>query len=476
MKFVKKNIILIFGLLVFVALFYYAYPAILGQIYDYLIREGMKSEAEGNYLDCERYYKYALELKPNDPEVNTRLGYFYFRRRKFNLAIRFFNSAAKATDNPEIQYMRGETFLHLGKMTLAKNAFRLALNYNPSCHKARRELAGLLFKEGNKGEAIELLEETTVKKPEDPEAVMQLYGYLIQAGELQEAVRTLEKSLDMKKPPEEVFNKLFAYYREHNDRKKIEALLGTLMEKYPASPNIYYSVSLYYESKSLLKQAEKVLLECKKKNPDSIYSYIMLSEFYNRHERHKEAVATAKEALAINPNCEHIYFLLGNSYYELGDYKNAEIELKRCLSIVSKNPIALNSLAWLYLSAPPGEFYRPAEALKYAKKAISIEPEEPALIDTLARAYYANGNYNEAIINYRANITGKHNLNYAYYGIATCFFRLGDEKSARIALKEAIKLGFKDKKLIEHDLDIPAIKKAFTPYFPFQKKASLRRN
>ncbi len=60
---------------------------------------------------------------------------------------------------------------------------------------------------------------------------------------------------------------------------------------------------------------------------------------------------------------------------------------------------SLNNLAWALATSPDPAFRNPAAALDYAQKAVKAEKDHPRpyILDTLAEAYYVNGQYENAI-------------------------------------------------------------------------------
>ena len=88
--------------------------------------------------------------------------------------------------------------------------------------------------------------------------------------------------------------------------------------------------------------------------------------------------------------------LLGDIYFNEKEYKKAVLSYKKMLEIKSDNVRTLNNLAWLYATCEDSKFMRPRKALELALHAASLS-KEPHIMDTLAEAYYVNGNYPAAI-------------------------------------------------------------------------------
>ena len=96
------------------------------------------------------------------------------------------------------------------------------------------------------------------------------------------------------------------------------------------------------------------------------------------------------------PNNAKLRVLLGDLYYSEENYADAIADYKQALRLAPSNSRALNNLAWLYATAKKEKFYRPQEALSLAKRAAELE-KKPHILDTLAEAYFINGEYKKAV-------------------------------------------------------------------------------
>jgi hypothetical protein len=60
--------------------------------------------------------------------------------------------------------------------------------------------------------------------------------------------------------------------------------------------------------------------------------------------------------------------------------------------------VAHNNLAWLFATSEDQQFRNPRGALEHAQRAVALSGwQEAAFIDTLAEAFYVNGNFAEAV-------------------------------------------------------------------------------
>lgn len=97
-----------------------------------------------------------------------------------------------------------------------------------------------------------------------------------------------------------------------------------------------------------------------------------------------------------NPNRISLYRDLAMIYHEGGKYKEAIETYEKILEMDGAQPVALNNLAWLLVTAPDEKLREPERALALAKKAVALD-KSAIYLDTLAEAYYVNGYRNEAV-------------------------------------------------------------------------------
>ena len=99
----------------------------------------------------------AHELQPQDASASDTLGWVLYKRGDYQQALSILqDSAAKAAENPEIQFHLGMTASMMGQTDVAKSAFRTAANSDSDFEgkeESKRRLASL---ETGKAESPEL--------------------------------------------------------------------------------------------------------------------------------------------------------------------------------------------------------------------------------------------------------------------------------------------------------------------------------
>ena len=90
-------------------------------------------------------------------------------------------------------------------------------------------------------------------------------------------------------------------------------------------------------------------------------------------------------------------------YHKRGDLRETIKLYERVLSLDDSQPIALNNLAWILVTANEVELRDKKRALALAQRAVALE-RSPVFLDTLAEALYANGFAPEAVDTIKAAI------------------------------------------------------------------------
>jgi Zn-dependent protease with chaperone function len=99
--------------------------------------------------------------------------------------------------------------------------------------------------------------------------------------------------------------------------------------------------------------------------------------------------------LAANPNDPRLRLSLGVILFEQGEEEAGIEQLRLAVSLAPNDAEVINGLAWMLSTAKDSELREPEEALSLASQAVALKPE-PHIWDTLAEAYFVNGEYARA--------------------------------------------------------------------------------
>jgi tetratricopeptide (TPR) repeat protein len=111
------------------------------------------------------------------------------------------------------------------------------------------------------------------------------------------------------------------------------------------------------------------------------------------NEWEEEAIT---EHLVKNPNDVLLLQRLAMFTHKRGELRKTIKLYERVLSLDENQPIALNNLAWILVTADDVELRDKERALALAQRAVALE-RSPVFLDTLAEALYANGFAQKAV-------------------------------------------------------------------------------
>jgi len=257
-----------------------------------------------------------------------------------------------------------------------------------------------------------------------------------------------------------------------------------------------YSKAHYNLANMLLKENRKAeainhFSEALKIKPDYSKAHINLANVLTEEGKLKEAIPHFSEALRLEPNNPKAHHNLGLLYVRTGrlteaithfskavqldpENLNMRNSLKRALFTrdkikaairktereldFDKNPDLYNRLGNLYNNL--GES---TTAVKYYKKALSIQPDFPPALNSLAILYVSKMEYDQALPLFKQIIDIVPDHAGTYYNIACIYAVQKKIEDAIDWLEGAIQRGYDNWELIKTDKDLENIRK--TPYY-----------
>ena len=143
----------------------------------------------------------------------------------------------------------------------------------------------------------------------------------------------------------------------------------------------------------------------------------------------------ASEWLKAHPKDATFRLHLGNVAMNRQNLEAAEAHYLAVVQLVPDNPMGLNNLAWVMNSLKkPG-------AITYAEKAVAINPENPAYLDTLATILADQGNLERALEVERKAVGLLPDRHEYRLSLAKLYLRKGDKTLAKAELRTLADLG-----------------------------------
>jgi membrane associated rhomboid family serine protease/tetratricopeptide (TPR) repeat protein len=179
-----------------------------------------------------------------------------------------------------------------------------------------------------------------------------------------EALKLLQEAERLNPRDERTHEQLGLFYLAQNRLPEAIAEYERLLATNQASLDAKLGLAQAYKLRGDDEKAKQYLKGIAKDFPDEAEAQYALGALYAEHKMYTDAIARFQEALRLKPD------LAG----------------------------AHNDLAWLYATSEDLRVRDPEKALEHARQAVLLDRwKQPAFIDTLAEALYANKEYGEAV-------------------------------------------------------------------------------
>jgi Flp pilus assembly protein TadD len=152
-----------------------------------------------------------------------------------------------------------------------------------------------------------------------------------------------------------------------------------------------------------MEEAEAMLRRAVRLEPSSVEALDQLGRTLMLENRTAEGVEEFRRAVAVAPDNPDLRYWLSMALMRLGG-RDAEVaaNLRRSIRVRPTWPEALNALAWLLATSPDSSVFDPGEARRLASRAVELTGgRDPRMLDTLAAALAAAGQFDEAVRNAR---------------------------------------------------------------------------
>ncbi|MFS0828763.1 tetratricopeptide repeat protein [Pseudomonas phoenicis] len=141
------------------------------------------------------------------------------------------------------------------------------------------------------------------------------------------------------------------------------------------------------------REASRLLAEAREAQPDSaIQLYLIESEAYSNNDKTTQADQVLQQAIQRYPDDLNLLYSRAMLAEKRNDLAQMEKDLRAILTREPENAMALNALGYTLADRTT----RFDEAKRLIEKALSITPEDPAVLDSLGWVNYRMGNLDDA--------------------------------------------------------------------------------
>jgi len=340
---------------------------------------------------------------------NAYAAYLYgmlaAQANKPKLALMFLDNALAIQDIPGAHSNRAKMLIKLGRREEALVSLHQAVLNNPNHQKLRLTYARLLVDLKQFDAARKEFEELNQIAPDDADLLYSLALLTMESKQLDSAEKYLRRLLELKKHLSES-----RYYlgRINESRKNHQQAISWYEQvesgEYQFDARLR-AARLLAESGQLQQARDKLknMADASQSKASLVRIYLTHGEILRIAKEYHAAMDVYDLSLKIVPGNTDLLYARALTGENIGRVDILERDILVILKTEPDNAYALNAIGFTLADRTD----RIDEAYAYLKRAITITPDDPAIIDSFGWVNYRMGNFTEAVRLLRKALSGQ---------------------------------------------------------------------
>jgi protein O-GlcNAc transferase len=384
-----------------------------------------------DWSKAEQAFSAALDASPDLAMAHLHLGLTRKAEQQPGAMEELASAYRLAPKNALIALQYGQALADSGDDAQAIPILEQAIKVDPAFTTAGYQL-GLALQRANKlDEAIPLLQKTAAAEPQNAEALVNLGMALCQVQKAKDAVPILQRAVKLTPENPTAHQDLAAAFIQLNQIEDAEDQLRAALKLSPDAPQLHYNLGLAFKMQDDAAGAIPELEAAEKLNPSASEPPHVLGVLYMQVGRYADAARELNISLKLQPENGDGWATLGSVYSKLDQLPEAVSALREAIRQLPRQ-----SDPHLTLAAVLVKQDQPAEAAEERRKAAELmranmNRQRAEVATNAANSQMKNGNFDDAIVQFREALSYDANYAEAHLGLASALERQG--KSAEAA-------------------------------------------
>jgi tetratricopeptide (TPR) repeat protein len=344
-------------------------------------------------------FRRAIELEPEDAKPYNSIGFVLESQGKVEQAIEYYNRALEV--NPEQVNSLcnlGNILRSEGRYDEAAGYYRKALEVKPYLAEAHSNLGVVLQLQGKYDEAISSYE-LALEAEADYVPAHYNIGLVRQSqGRVEEAIGCFEKALELQADYTPARYSLGVILQKQGKVERAIEEYSRVVEENPRQVDAHYNLGLMLAMKKRFNEAFshfRVVLEL---NPNHADAHYHIGGLLYSSGKSELAAEHFRQAVRQRADYTKARTVLAEILTKQDNLKEAVAQYEKVLELEPSNIVVMNTLAWILATTADEDLRDVVRAISLSEKASELTNyKEAAVLDTLAAAYAASGNFEKAI-------------------------------------------------------------------------------
>lgn len=333
----------------------------------------------------------AKEAAPEHGQARGLLIQYWLTKKDWNRAITEASEAISTTGNPSFHEQLGLAHVLRGDKAEALTIYKKWVDAAPSSPIAHYKLAALLEANGKRADALTYLEKALKLAPDYPDAMLSKVNLLHVEGKSNDAL-AIARAYQSRFPRTHAGYAAEAILLAKN-KKHLEA--ARMFERAAGISSGLSSMVMMahaeYVSANQNEPAERVLTGWLKKYPHDARVRHALAQYQLAQGRAREAAGNYEQMIQMNSSDLAALNNLALAYGQLGDAR-AVPTAERALKLQPESAAVLDTLGWLLVQNNQHQ-----RGITLLRQAVAAQPEAPEIRWHLSKSLAKNGDRNGAI-------------------------------------------------------------------------------
>ena len=391
----------------------------------------VKNDAPGAVAELEAL----SQLYPRSPELRFQLALASLINQDVIKAVSNLSQTIALDPNAiDAVLLLAQLNLARGEFNPAIQSLRELIRTQPGNGRARIALGQAYRAFGRSTEALAVYQGYTRDFPNDPQGAFNTGLVLRQLNRFEEARAAFEQTLGRDPRHQAAVAQLVELDLAADQPDAALNRAERLVRDNPDSAGAHLVLAGVHLACDRRAPAETELRKTLELDPNARAAQLHMARLFSASGRTREALAELESAVSRKTNDTAALLLIGTLHSEARDYEQARHAYERALRVNPNFTPALNNLAYLYVE----KLHQPGRAYELARRARTLQPNDPAIADTLGWVHYHRGEYSESLnllVESAGRLPGEPEVQ---FHLGMTHYMLGNEDAARAALEASL--------------------------------------